>query len=549
MRVLLLQPPIRDYYHTEVRLQPLGLAYLKAAVRKHLPEAEVILRDYHHGWGRHTVTPPQELSYLRDYYSFHDQSPFCVFHQYYHFGADFRELAQDVAAARPDLVGISSMFSAYHREVVETARSIRQECGAPILAGGTHASAHPESLLQSGCVDFLIRGEGERPLVELLKAIRDGTSLHQVPNLLHKSQRRFTANPMGQNYAFADLPPPDFSDFPIDRYRYDGRPSSMVMNSRGCPFRCAFCSVHSTFDRFQRRAAAETVAEIVRRYREGIRVFDFEDDNLTLFPEETKELCRLLIDALPDGDAQMLAMNGVAYEGMDSDLLRLMRKAGFTHLNLSLVTANGRLRRTMARMPTVRDFLRVVQQASTLGFKIVSYQILGMPGDTVESMSGTLTLLAGLPVLVGASPFYLTPGAPLASCFAPLDSCGLVRARLTAMAIETEDFDRDDIFTLFVSSRIINFLKSIDFVGSEAPLQEVLEAARREGGRAAIGALLLGKLLEERRLYGWCRNQFRPVPRFKAAVFFDVWSRLDRITTQKGKNISLPEGVEKVEPG
>jgi tRNA A37 methylthiotransferase MiaB len=539
MKVLLLQPPIRDFYHTDVRLQPLGLACLKAAVKEHLPDVEVIVRDYHHGLGRRTIAVPRELSHLRDYYSFPDQSPFSVFHQYYHFGAGFQELARDVAAAAPDLVGISSLFSAYHREVIETVRAIRKERPVPILVGGTHASAHPESLLESGCFDFLIRGEGERPLVELLKAIRWGGPLHGVPNLLHRSEGRFVTNPMEHNFAFADLPPPDFSDFPTDKYRYDGKPATMVMNSRGCPFRCAFCSVQSTFPRFQRRTPAQTVAEITARYREGIRVFDFEDDNLTLFPEETKELCRLLIQSLPAGDAQMLAMNGVPYEELDFELLSLMRRAGFTHLNLSLVTSDQGMRRAMARSSNLRQYLRAVRQAFQLGFKIVSYQILGMPGDTLESMSGTLALLAGLPVLAGPSPFYLTPGAPLASRFAPMDAGSLIRARLTAMAMEREEFDRDDIFSLFVSSRIINFLKGIDFEGREASLEQALQRARQEGGRKAIGALLFARLLEERRLYGWCGKQYRPVCMFKPEVFFGVWSRLKRLTTQRGKTIRL----------
>jgi hypothetical protein len=539
MRLLLLQPPIRDYYHTKVRLQPLGLAYLKAAVKKHVPGVEVVVRDYHHGGGRRTVTPPVELSYLSRYYSFPDQSPFSVFHQYYHFGADFPELARDVAALGPDLVGISSLFSAYHREVIETARLIRQECRTPIVVGGTHASAHPHSLLESGYFDFLIRGEGERPLVELMKALQKGGALTHLPNLLYKSQERFVANPMEQNYAFADLPPPDFSDFPIGKYRYDGKPASMVISSRGCPFRCAFCSVHSTFLRFQRRAAAETAAEILAGYRQGIRVFDFEDDNLTFLPEEAKALCRLLIQSLPAGDAQMLAMNGIPCEKMDLELLRLMRRAGFTDLNLSLVSHDDGMRQVMARKTSLRQYLRVVRQAFRLGFKIVSYQILGMPGDTLDSMSNTLALLAGLPVLVGSSPFYLTPGAPLGAAFPPLDSGGLVRARLSALAIETGQFHRDHIFSLFVSSRIVNFLKGIDFEEPEASLRRALAVARQREGRSAIGAVLLERLLRERRLYGWCGQGCRAIPRFDAGLFFDVWSRLENVVTRKGKRIRL----------
>src|SRR3989338_256016 len=129
MKLLLLQPPIQDFYDTDIRLQPLGLAYLKSAVRKFLPGVEVVVKDYHQGWGRRTVALPRELAYLRDFYPCPDESPFSSFHQYYHFGADFEDLADDVAREKPDLVGISSLFSPYYREAMRAAEVVKNRLG------------------------------------------------------------------------------------------------------------------------------------------------------------------------------------------------------------------------------------------------------------------------------------------------------------------------------------------------------------------------------------------------------------------------------------
>ena len=90
MKVLLIQPPVQDFYDTDVRLQPIGLCYLKAAIRKHLPDVDVIIKDYHGGCGRRTISIPRELRYLADYYPAADKSPFSAFHQYYHFGQVLR---------------------------------------------------------------------------------------------------------------------------------------------------------------------------------------------------------------------------------------------------------------------------------------------------------------------------------------------------------------------------------------------------------------------------------------------------------------------------
>ena len=149
MKVLLIQPPVQDFYDTDVRLQPIGLCYLKAAVRKHLPDIDVIIKDYHGGCGRRTVAIPRELRYLTDYYPVADKSPFSTFHQYYHFGKSFDEIELDVAEIRPDVVGISSLFTPYYREVLEIAARVKQKTTCHRVVGGSHASAAPASLLTS----------------------------------------------------------------------------------------------------------------------------------------------------------------------------------------------------------------------------------------------------------------------------------------------------------------------------------------------------------------------------------------------------------------
>ena len=80
MKLLLIQPPVQDFYDTDVRLQPIGLCYLKAAVKKYLPSIEVVIKDYHAGCGRRTVIIPKELRYLSEFYPVADKSPFSTFH-------------------------------------------------------------------------------------------------------------------------------------------------------------------------------------------------------------------------------------------------------------------------------------------------------------------------------------------------------------------------------------------------------------------------------------------------------------------------------------
>ena len=161
MKIVLVQPPVRDFYDTDVRLQPIGLCSLKAVLGKFLPEIKVVVRDFHHGYGRRTIAIPSELAYLKPYYQFNDESPFSTFHHYWHFGASFEEIAETVAKERPDLVGISSLFSPYYREALECARVIKRATGAKILLGGSHVSAMPERMLSDPDVLHHPRGRGK----------------------------------------------------------------------------------------------------------------------------------------------------------------------------------------------------------------------------------------------------------------------------------------------------------------------------------------------------------------------------------------------------
>src|SRR5678815_1314956 len=135
-------------------------------------------------------------------------------------------------------------------------------------------------------------------------------------------------------------------------------------------------------------------------------------------------------------------------------------------------------RETTKRPHTLEGYLRVVNKAHALGFKIVSYQILGLPNETLESMIQTLAFNAQLPVLLGASPFYRTPSSPIVRGL-ELNESDFLRARLTALGVEHNDFSRDDIYTLFVITRVVNFLKGLP-IQSTTNLSAVMNACAQE---------------------------------------------------------------------
>ena len=342
-------------------------------------------------------------------------------------------------------------------------------------------------------------------------------------------------NATGEPYPFHELPFADFSDLPKERYLYQGKPLCFVTTTRGCPHRCSFCSVHATFGKkFQKRSPENIFLEIRQRYGEGYRVFDFEDDNLSFHGEDFKRLLKLIAADFKGADLHLLAMNGISHLSLDREILQLMRLAGFSHLNIALVSSSEEVLKRLHRPHTLASFLEVVAHAQALGFKITSYQILGLPYETLDDMIQTLTLLARLPVLIGVSVFYLTPGCSLAKEFPELTEADMFKARSTAMALETENFARDDIHTLFITARIMNFLKGIHVNGQKLSLQGALHIAEHQGERQNLGSEILRKLFEERTLYAATRHGFKPVHRFKPDLFFRVCQRTGYVVSQHG---------------
>jgi len=535
MKVVLVQPPVRDFYETDIRLQPIGLCYIKSALNTYLPEVDVLVRDYHAGYGRKTVPVPEELSYLKEYYPVADKSPFSSFHQYYHFGQSFENIEDEISDIAPDLVGISSLFTPYYREALEIAERVKKRLNVPVIMGGPHVSEVPEEVLSLPYVDYVIIGEGERPMVEFVRFLLDRGKIEDVPGLGYKKDGMLFFNPVAENYPIDELPVPDLNTLLPERYQAAGKPLAFMITSRGCPHRCSFCSVHTTFGNIYRRRTVENIIEEIRlRYREGRRVIDFEDDNLTLGKDEFKELCRRLNDLFPDKEMEFVAMNGISYMSLDDELLELMQKAGFTHINLALVSSDKKVHETAQRPYAPDTYISVVHRAFQLGLRITSYQILGLPYDSLTAMVRTLAFHSRLPVLLGASPFYLTPRSPVAAGI-HMTGKDYVRARLTAMAADSGLFTRDDIYTLFITTRIINFLKGLD-ITSDTDMNELLNQSWPDK-RVRTGIELLRVLREEGVLCFSASNGNVENRKFKAGLFRDVIREAEYITCQNGRRI------------
>ncbi len=471
MKILLVQPPIRDFYHTSIRTLPVGLAYLAASLKIKGHEVEILDCQTEK---KKSIPIPSELSYVKDFYPFNDRSPFKLYTGYYHFGMEWEEIRQRIKNSKADAFGISSSFTPYHGEALKIAQIIKNWDRRKIVAmGGAHVSCDPEGVLKTPFVDFAVLGEGEVRFPSLLEQIGkgrlknfekiDGIGYRKVGTTRNRDGG-IRINPI-QNFIqdLDSLPHPARELLDPDRYRIGKKRSTMIITSRGCPHGCAYCSAHLVMGRFFRSRTPEAVLkemmECQKKY--GIEMFDIEDDNFTFDQGRAKKLMSLMIENFGEGEIKLSAMNGVSFASLDEELLRLMKRAGFDTINLSFVSIDSSTRERLRRPKPAAEFDKIVERAEQAGLNVIGYAIMGMPGQTTEEMADTLIDLMGRRVLIGPSVYYPTPGAPL---FEACEKEGILPPHLSqwrssAFPIETEKFSRLDMVTLFRLARVINFVK------------------------------------------------------------------------------------------
>jgi radical SAM superfamily enzyme YgiQ (UPF0313 family) len=470
MKILLIQPPVQDFYQTSIRTQPIGLAYLAASLRTHGHEVEIL--DCQTEKKRSIPIPP-ELSYLKDFYPFNDRSPFKLYTGYYHFGMGWGEIRKKIEDSEADVFGISSSFTPYHGETLEIARIIKEwDRRKIVVMGGAHVSCNPEGVLKTPFIDYVVLGEGEIRFPLLLENIKKGKTgkIEEIDGIGYRVNGEIQINPLQSFVQNLDsLPHPARGLLDLDRYRMKRKRSTMIITSRGCPHGCAYCSTHLVMGAsFRTRSPESILQEMIECQKKyGIQIFDIEDDNFTFDKERAKRLMGFIIETFGEqtlstaGRLELSAMNGVSFASLDGELLRLMKKAGFKTINLSFVSTDFSVKERMKRPGLSIDFKEIVDKAEQVGLNVIAYAILGMPGQSTKEMVDTLIYLMGKRVLIGPSIYYPTPGTPL---FERCKKEGILpfhpsRWRSSALPIETMDFNRLDIIALFRLARVINFIK------------------------------------------------------------------------------------------
>jgi anaerobic magnesium-protoporphyrin IX monomethyl ester cyclase len=451
MKVLLVQPPVEDYYDTTIRTYPLSLLYLATKIKDICDVSIVDLRS-----NKKRMLKDNPFPELKNFYRGDTYTPLSLFRSYYRFGMDREEIRQTMEVLKPDVVGISSLFTTYSEEALDIARIAKEtDRNVITIMGGTHPTLFPEHCLSSPYVDYAIRGEGETPLFELITQLKKGAykDVTAIPGISFKDNA---------GLHISDISVEDNIDLIPDRelinssdYRIGKRPYTFFLTSRGCPFQCAFCGKPPV--PYRKRTWASIDKEIRQCLELGIEAVDFEDDMLNL----DIPFFNSILEGFRGTGIVLSAMNGLYAGTLNKETLDNMYAAGFRRLNFSLVDSSEDLHLIQKRtFPAhLADLLTDLESTP---FLVEAHFIIGLPGQNADDSIDTLIYLMGKRLLPGPSVYYLAPGSRLFNTACGSDWQRYIKVmRSSALYPSNPLFPRETLFTFMKLTRFINLVKSI----------------------------------------------------------------------------------------
>ncbi len=312
----------------------------------------------------------------------------------YRIGMSNQEILDQVKKNNPDFIGINIGFSRQYQSAINIASLIRKNFGnIMLIAGGPHVSADPESHKKSD-YDYLVVGEGEKVLPDLLRSIREKNADDPgIPGVYYRDRvHNFKlSKPAELILNLNALPFPAYDLLPLKKAWRKRIPYANIIATRGCPHGCCFCSIHSVMGKKVRRRSIESVVSevnlLVHKY--GVKEIFFEDDNLTSNMNWAKELFDRL--ASLSHNVEIGVRNGIRADRVDRELLYLMQKAGCSRVCFAPESGKQEVLDTIiGKRLMLHDVENAVRLARLVGLNVSCFFVIGFPGETIIDIHETI---------------------------------------------------------------------------------------------------------------------------------------------------------------
>ncbi len=393
---------------------------------------------------------------------------------YVRYGLSDSQLVEKISQFEPDLVGVTSMFSAHQQNALNCCDLIKKfDRDIQVVFGGVHPTLCPTEAIQNDSVDYVLIGEGEYRMLELVRNLNQGKRDFSFDGIAYKKNGEIFVNPRTtriENLDDLGILSRDLID--MEEYIKIGVPFApfarkkrveQVMTTRGCPGECSFCSSVELWGRKFRMRSVDSVVqeidELVQKY--GIEEIQFSDDNLTANKKRAMELFK----RMEPYKLSWCTPNGVMIRTLDREMIEAMAKSGAYQLSFAVESGSQRVLRDIInkRVPSKEQVKGLIDICHDNKINVHGMLIIGFPGETRQEIQETLDY-----------PFQ--SGLDSASYFIanPLPGTRLYRE------CQQKGYLKKDCKIDFKSAEIIIPRESSDFVMSGEEMEKLVDEQTRK---------------------------------------------------------------------
>ena len=342
-----------------------------------------------------TPSVPFSLVFLGTYLKHHNYDVRIYDEQFELLTADrLQKLIDDY---KPGLIGFTCTTASIAR-AHELAADIKQISGEiQVLLGNIHPTVLPEECLEDKNIDLVVRGEGELTIIEYLEALRNSGSYSKVAGISFREDGRYIHTPDREYMNDLDVfPQVDWgllTDHSNGTYNIE-----WILTSRGCPYKCIFCSARSVSGyRYRVNSPQRVISEIEVLVRDfGKKFLSFADDNFVVKKSRTIEICNMMIERGYNKELKWLCQTRA--DAVDEELLDLMKKAGCEYISFGIETGTQRLLDLIRKSVKLERITEAVEMAHKAGIKTRGSFMLGLPTETTEDSLATINYALKLPL-------------------------------------------------------------------------------------------------------------------------------------------------------
>ena len=416
MNILLIEPPFERFQGVKRGFFPLGLA----SVGAYLQRAGHRVTIYDAELAQDTsVTTYAEAAHSYEKFLQGLNNPAHPI---------WREVETRLREIKPQVVGISCATVKYEAALYIAGLAKKLSPGVKVILGGPHPTALPEQALGNQQVDYVVRGEGELTMAELLQAlsVAGDPPLEKITGLSYRRNGRIIHNPARPLLADLDKLPYPGRELLIDDCRYPAEDMGLLMGSRGCPFACTYCASNKMWRRKVRYRSVENIIGEIRQVQERYQScqFSFEDDSFTANPAIIKRFCEQIRQ-------QGLKINWSAITRINlltPELVSQMQRAGCNHLRVGIESGSAKILRDTRKGLTLEQMRRGARILHQQGMYWSAYFMVGLPTETEQDIRATIEFMQEIkPDYATLSIFTPYPGTAI---FEQLQKLGKVSANM-----------------------------------------------------------------------------------------------------------------------